>query len=67
MAADDDGFEAGFGGEGGEKASEAFADGEAGGERVGWGGWLDSIVEEGDDVVADVVVEPGEYGAGFVG
>ena len=67
MAADDDGLEAGFGGEGGEEASVAFANGEAGGECIGGGGGLDSIVEEGDDVVADVVVEPGEYYAGSVG
>ena len=66
MAADDDGFEAGFGGYGGEEAGIAFADGEAGGEGFGRGGGFDGVIEEGDDIVRDVVVKPGEYYSGFV-
>lgn len=67
MAADDDAFEPGFGGEGGEKACVAFADGEAGGEGGGRGGGFEVVVEEGVDVVGDVVVQPDENCAGFVG
>ena len=67
MTADDDGFETAFGGDGGEEAGVAFADGEARLEGGDWGGRLDGVVEEGDDVVGDVVVEPGEDAAGFVG
>lgn len=67
VAGYDEGFEAGFCGEGGEEAGVAFADGEACGEGVGWGGGLDAVVAEGFDVVGDVMVEPGEDCAGLVG
>ena len=66
VAADDEAFEAGFGGEGGEEAGVAFADGEAGLQRGGGRGGFDGVVEEGDGVVGDVVVQPGEDGAGFI-
>lgn len=67
MAADDEGFEAGFGGYSGEKTGVAFADSEAGGESVGGSGGFDGVVAEGDDVVRDIVVKPGKDGAGLVG
>ena len=67
MTADDDGFETAFGGDGGEETRVAFADGEARLEGGEWGRRLDGVVEEGDDVIGDVVVEPGEDAAGFVG
>lgn len=66
VAADDEGFEAGFGGEGGEEAGVAFADSEAGGKGTGGGRGFDGIVAEGDNVVGDVVVEPSEDGTGLV-
>lgn len=66
VAADDDGFEAGFGGYGGEEAGIAFANGEAGGKGFGRGGGFDGVVEEGDDIVRDVVMKPGEDRSGFV-
>lgn len=67
MAGDDEGFEAGFGGEGSEEAGVAFADREAGGEGAGGVGGFNGFVAEGDDVVGDVVVEPGENGSSLVG
>ena len=67
MAADNKGFEPRFCSNGGEEGSVAFADGEAGRKGGGRSGGFDSVVEEGDGVVGDVVVEPGEDCAGFVG
>lgn len=67
VAAYDAGLQAGVRGEAGEEGRVAFADGEAGGERGGGRGGLDVVGEEGGGVVGDVVVEPNEDGAGFVG
>lgn len=67
MAANDKGFEAGFRCDGGEEASVAFADGKACAEGVGGSGGFDSIVAEGDDIVGDIVMEPGEDSTGLVG
>lgn len=66
VASDDDRFEPDLGGERGEESGVAFADGESGCESVGWCGGLHGVVEEGDDVVGDVVVQPSEYSSGFV-
>lgn len=35
-------------------------------QSVGRCGGFDGVVEEGDGVVGDVVVQPGEDGAGFI-
>ena len=67
MAVDDQGFETGFGGKGGEEAGVALADSKACGEGVCRAGRLDGRVAKGDDVVCDVVVEPGEDGTSLVG
>lgn len=67
VAAYDAGLQAGVRGEAGEEGGVAFADGEAGGEGGGWRGGLDVVGEEGGGVVGDVVVQPDEDGAGFVG
>ena len=67
MAADYEGFEADFRSDSGEEGGVSFADGEAGGEGGAGGGRFDSVVEEGHNVVKDVVVKPGEDCSGFVG
>ena len=64
---DDKGFKPRFCGDGGEEGGIAFTDGETSGESGGGGGWFDGVIEEGDGVVGDVMVEPGKYRAGFVG
>ena len=56
MTADDDGFETAFGSDGGEETGVAFADGEACLEGGEGGRGFDGVIEEGDDVVGDVVV-----------
>lgn len=66
VAADDERFEASLACNGGEETSVAFADREASGESAGWRGRFDCVVAKGDDVVGNVMVEPGEDGAGLV-
>lgn len=66
VAADDEGLETGFGGEGSEETSVTFADGEAGGKSPGGSRGFDGLVAERDDVVCDIVVEPGEDSTGLV-
>ena len=67
VAADDEGLETAVGGEGGEEAGVAFADGEAALKRAGRRGGLDIVGEEGVDVVGDVIMEPGEDASRLVG
>lgn len=67
MAAYHDGFETRSDGERGEEACVAFAYGETGGDGAGGRGRADVVGEEGVDVVGDVVVEPKEESASFVG
>lgn len=66
MPGDEHRFETGVKGQLSEELCIALADGEAGVERGGGGASLNVVCEEGVDVVADVVVEPGEDCAGFV-
>lgn len=66
MASNDYRFEPGLGGESREEGGVAFADGKSCREGVGRSRGFDSVVEEGDDVVGDVVVKPGEDSTGFV-
>lgn len=67
MTADDDGFHAGFGGYSGEETGVAFTDGKACGEGGSGSRGLDIVIEEGYDVILDVVMEPGEDTASLVG
>ena len=67
MTAYDNGFETGFAGYCCEETGVAFADCEAGGERGGGGRRLDVVVEEGDHIVRDVVMEPSEDRPSLVG
>lgn len=60
-------FQAGLERDGDIEASVAAAYGEPGGDGVLWVDVLDGFVEEGDGVVGDIVVQPGEDCAGFVG
>jgi len=66
VAGDCDCFETGVEGEVGEERGVAFADCEACVERGDRSGRVQVAGEEGVAVVGDVVVEPGEDGAGFV-
>jgi hypothetical protein len=60
-------FEAGFQSDGGVKASVTSTYSQAGVDGVLRLGAFDFLAEEGDGVVGDVVVEPGEDCSGFVG
>lgn len=53
---DHDGFQAGIHGHGGEEAGESFTDGQTGTEGAGRSRSLDVVVEEGFDIISDVVV-----------
>ncbi len=66
VPADDERLETGFGGEGSEETGVTFADGEAGGQSPGGSRGSDGVVAEGDDVVGDIMVEPGEDSSGLV-
>ena len=66
MSANHDTFHARFGRQRCEEPSIALADCETGLEHRGGRGGFDSVVEEGDGVVRDIVVEPGEDRAGFI-
>lgn len=67
MATYNHAFEAGFGGDGGEKAGVTFTNCKASGEGRDRGRGLDTVVEESLDVVRDIMVQPGEDCASFVG
>jgi hypothetical protein len=60
-------FEAGFQSDGGVQASVTSTNSQAGVDGVLRLGAFDFLAEEGDGVVGDVVVEPGEDCSGFVG
>ena len=62
----DDAFKTNLRGECGEEAGVAFADCETALKGTDWGGGLNIPVEEGDGVVSDVVVKPGEYASCLV-
>ncbi len=66
MASNDYRFKPDLGGESREECGVAFADGKSCRESVGRSRGFDGVVEEGDDVVGDVVVKPGEDSTGFV-
>ena len=67
MAPNDKAFEAGFAGQGGKEAGVTFADGKAGRESGCWGAGLNGIIEKSNYVVRDVMMEPSEDCAGFIG
>jgi len=67
VPADDDAFEACGRRERCEERGVAFADGEPAAQRAGWCRGLHFVGEEGFGVVVDVMVQPGEDGARFVG
>ena len=61
------GLKTSFCGKSSEEACVAFTDGEAAGECGSGCGRFDSVVEEGNHVVLDIVMQPGEYTASLIG
>lgn len=66
MSAHHDTFHARFSRQRSKETSIAFADCETGLQHRGGRGGFDGVVEEGDGVVGDIVVEPGEDRTGFI-
>lgn len=66
VATNNDRFETSLCSYGSEEASIAFADCKPAHEGRSRGGGLNTIVEEGFDIVGYIMVEPGEYCAGLI-
>lgn len=60
-------FQTGVGSDCGKEVGIALANGKTAGERVSGGRRFDGVVAEADNVIGDIVVHPGEDGAGLVG